>query len=267
MYSSSAAADAWRAGGRPVNRDLEGPLRGISALVAAGSARPRGVPDLPEPAPPVEAAGYWEARELLEAAGVEFAQARRVKRDQEALAAAAELGYPVVLKALGHVHKSDAGGVAVGLADAGALERRLSEMATLEASEYSVERTAPVEDGIELIVGSRRDPRFGPVTLVGMGGLYTEVLADVAFALAPVGEADAERLIGSLRAAPLLLGARGRPPLDVAAAARATAALSRVAAAHPEIDELEINPLLVVPGGALGLDARIVLGGGEGNAS
>jgi acyl-CoA synthetase (NDP forming) len=267
MYSSSAAADALRAGGLPVYRDLEGALRGISALVGAGSARPRGVPDLPEPAPPVEAAGYWEARELLEAAGVEFAQARRVERDQEALAAADELGYPVVLKALGHVHKSDAGGVAVGLADAGALERRLSEMATLEASEYSVERTAPVEDGIELIVGSRRDPRFGPVTLVGMGGLYTEVLADVAFALAPVGEADAERLIGSLRAAPLLLGARGRPPLDVAAAARATAALSRVAAAHPEIDELEINPLLVVPGGALGLDARIVLGGGEGNAS
>jgi acyl-CoA synthetase (NDP forming) len=93
-----------------------------------------------------------------------------------------------------------------------------------------------------------------------MGGLYAEVLADVAVALAPLGEADAEHLIGSLRGAPLLRGARGRPPLDVAAAARATAALSRAAAEHPEIDELEINPLLVLPGGALGLDARIVLG-------
>lgn len=267
MYWRSAAAEALRDGGMPVYRDLEGALRGISALVGAGSARPRGVPDLPEPAPPVEAAGYWEARALLEAAGVEFAEARRAKHDQDALAAADELGYPVVLKALGHVHKSDAGGVAVGLADAVALERQLSEMATLKASEYSVERTAPVEDGIELIIGSRRDPRFGPVTLVGVGGLYTEVLGDVAVALAPVGEADAERLIGSLRGAPLLLGARGRPPLDVPAAARTMAALSRVAAEHPEIDELEINPLLVLPEGALGLDARIVVGGGDGDAA
>jgi acyl-CoA synthetase (NDP forming) len=126
---------------------------------------------------------------------------------------------------------------------------------------------APVEDGIELIIGSRRDPRFGPVTLVGVGGLYTEVLGDVAVALAPVSEADAERLIGSLRGAPLLLGARGRPPLDLPAAARATAALSRMAAEHPEIDELEINPLLVLPGRALGLDARIVLGGRNGDAA
>ena len=266
MYWRSAAAEALRDGGIPVYRDLEGALRGISALVGAGSARPRGIPDLPAPAPPVKAAGYWEARGLLEAAGVEFAEARRVKHDQEALEAADELGYPVVLKALGHVHKSDAGGVAVGLADAVALQRQLSEMATL-ASEYSVERMAPVEDGIELIVGSRRDPRFGPVTLVGMGGLYTEVLGDVAVALAPIGEADAERLIGSLRGAPLLLGARGRPALDIPAAARATAALSRTAAEHPEIDELEINPLLVLPEGALALDARIVLGGGDRDAA
>jgi acetate---CoA ligase (ADP-forming) len=266
MYWRSAAAEALRDGGIPVYRDLEGALRGISALVGAGSARPRGVPELPQPGPPVGAAGYWEARALLEAAGVEFVEARRVKQDQEALAAADEIGYPVVLKALGHLHKSDAGGVAVGLADAVALKRELSSMATL-ASEYSVERTAPVEDGIELIVGSRRDPRFGPVTLVGMGGLYTEVLGDVAVALAPIGEADAERLIGSLRGAPLLLGARGRPALDVPAAARATAALSRAAAEHPEIEELEINPLLVLPEGAVGLDARIVLAGGDGDAA
>jgi acyl-CoA synthetase (NDP forming) len=167
-----------------------------------------------------------------------------------------------VLKALGQLHKSDAGGVAVGLADGEALEVQLSQMATLEASEYSVERTAPVEEGVELIVGTRRDPRFGPVTLVGMGGLYTEVLSDVAVALAPVGEAEAARLIRSLRAAPLLEGIRGRPSLDVQAAARATAAVSRVAAEHPEIAELEVNPLLVLPEGALGLDARIVLDGG-----
>jgi acyl-CoA synthetase (NDP forming) len=266
MYWRSAAADALREGQMPVYRDLEGSLAAIAALVRAGSTSPAGVPELPQPSPPLEATGYWAARELLETAGIEFAQARKARTPGEALAAAEELGYPIVLKALALEHKSDAGGVAVGLVDAAAVEEQLSRMATLQASEYSVERTAPLELGIELIVGARRDPRFGPVTLVGMGGLYTEVLSDVGAALAPVDEVEAERLIRSLRAAPLLEGARGRPALDIAAAARATACLSRVAAEHPEIDEIEINPLLVLPDGALGLDARMVLGGG-GDAS
>jgi acetate---CoA ligase (ADP-forming) len=261
MYWRSAAADALRGGQLPVYRDFEGSLTAIAALVRAGSARLGGVPELPQPSAPTEGTGYWAARELLEAAGIEFAQARRARSRDEVLTAAEELGYPIVVKALALAHKSDAGGVAIGLIDAAAVEEQLSKMATLKASEYSVERTAPLEQGIELIVGTRRDPRFGPVTLVGMGGLYTEVLSDVAAALAPVDETEAERLIRSLRAAPLLEGARGRPALDTAAAARATAVLSRVAAEHPEIDEVEINPLLVLPDGALGLDARIVLGG------
>jgi len=261
MYWRSAAADALREGQMPVYRDLEGSLAAIAALVRAGSARPGVVPELPPAAAPVEGTGYWAARALLETAGIEFAEAHRAGTPDEVLAAAEELGYPVVLKALALEHKSDAGGVAIGLLDAGAVEERLSKMATLGASEYSVERTAPLAEGIELIAGARRDPRFGPVTLVGMGGLYTEVLSDVAAALAPVDEAEAERLIRSLRAAPLLEGARGRPALDIAAAARALSIVSRVAAEHPEIDEVEINPLLVLPDGALGLDARIVLGG------
>ena len=109
------------------------------------------------------------------------------------------------------------------------------------------------------MIGARRDARFGPIALAGLGGIYAEALRDVAVALAPLDAARAERLLRSLRAAPLLGGARGRPPVDVAAAARALAALSEVAAAHPEIAEIEVNPLLVLPDGALGLDARIVL--------
>jgi acyl-CoA synthetase (NDP forming) len=260
MYWRSAAAAALRAGGIPVYRDLEGALRGIAALVAAGAAHPSGVPDLPEQGSSIVSAGYWDARGLLESAGIEFAQARRATEQTAVLAAAEELGYPVVLKALGQLHKSDAGGVAVGLVDAAAVAAQLSRMATLTPSEYSVERTAPVGEGVELIAGVRRDPRFGPVTLVGMGGVFTEVLADAAVALAPVDEKGADELIRSLRGAPLLTGARGRRPLDVSAAARTVAALSRVGAEHPEIDELEVNPLLVLPDGALGLDARIVLG-------
>ncbi len=96
--------------------------------------------------------------------------------------------------------------------------------------------------------------------LVGLGGVYAEVLDDVAVALAPIDDELAERLVRSLRAAPLLDGARGRPPLDVAAAARVVAAVSRAAAACPEVAELDVNPLLVLPAGALGLDARVLLG-------
>jgi len=116
-----------------------------------------------------------------------------------------------------------------------------------------------VDKGVELLVGIKRDARFGAVVLVGLGGVYAEILDDVAVALAPVGENEAEHLLGSLRGAPLLEGARGRPPLDVRGAARAVAALSRAGAACRHVAELEVNPLLVLREGVLGLDARIVL--------
>jgi hypothetical protein len=117
---------------------------------------------------------------------------------------------------------------------------------------------APIGDGAELLIGARWDPRLGPVALAGAGGVYAELLSDSAVALAPVSPEQAGALIASLRIAPLLRGARGRPALDLAAAARALSALSHVAAAHPELAELEVNPLLVLPSGALALDARFV---------
>jgi acyl-CoA synthetase (NDP forming) len=178
----------------------------------------------------------------------------------EARAAAAELGYPIAVKALGLLHKSDAGGVALGIEDEQALEESLARMATLSAEGYSVERMAPVGDGVELIAGSIQDARFGPVVLVGLGGVYAELLDDTAVALAPVDAPQAEELIRSLRGSAILAGARGRPPVNVAAAAEAVAALSRLAASRPDLGEIEINPLLVAPDGALALDARALSG-------
>jgi acyl-CoA synthetase (NDP forming) len=178
----------------------------------------------------------------------------------EARAAAAELGYPVAVKALGLLHKSDAGGVALGIEDEQALEEALARMTTLSGEGYSVERMAPVDDGIELIAGSIQDARFGPVVLVGLGGVYAELLDDTAVALAPVDVAQARELIRTLRGAPILTGARGRPPMNVAAAAEAVAALSRLAASRPDLAEIEINPLLVMPHGALALDGRALSG-------
>ena len=151
-----------------------------------------------------------------------------------------------MLKALGLLHKSDAGGVALGLADDAAVAAAAADMhERLAPIGYSVETMVPTEGGVELIVGARRDPRFGPLVLVGLGGIYAELLRDVRVALAPAGADELEELLLSLRGAGVLTGARGRAPVDVRAAAEAAAALSRVAAAHPEIAEIEINPLLV----------------------
>jgi len=223
---------------------------------------PAGVPPLPPPAAPVhpDAAGYAGARALLAAGGVPFVAGKVVGGADEAAAAAARLGYPVVLKALGPLHKSDVGGVVLGLRDERALRAAVADRAEwLAPAAFSVERTAPVAAGVELLIGARWDARFGPIALAGLGGVYAEALDDVAVALAPLEPDEAERLLLSLRAAPLLRGTRGRAPVDLGAAAGALAALSRVAAAHPEIAELEVNPLLALPDGALGLDARIVL--------
>jgi acyl-CoA synthetase (NDP forming) len=262
MYWRSGPAQTLRAKGVPVYRDVEAAVGVASRLARTTPAALVGVPELPEPAAPVQGEqDYYAARALLTAGGVPYVEARQVAGHQEALAAAAEIGFPVVLKALGALHKSDAGGVAVGLRDAKELAEALTRMeGALAPPWYSVEAMAPLSAGLELIVGAKRDPRFGPVLLVGAGGLYAEIVKDVAVALAPVTEAGAEALLRSLRVAPLLDGARGKPPVDVGAAARAAAALSRVAAEHPEIAEIEINPLLALPEGALGLDARIVLG-------
>jgi acetate---CoA ligase (ADP-forming) len=273
MHPQTAAASALRSRGVPVYRTIERAVGVLARLAEAGERKPRGVPGLPGAAraPSVLAAqtagnegeariaAYSDARALLAAGGVRFVPAHEVSSSDEAAAAAAEIGYPVVLKALGLLHKSDVGGVVTGLAEESALRVAFAELhGRLAPPAFSVETMAPVGDGVELLVGARWDARFGPVALVGLGGVFTEVLSDVAVALAPVDDATARELLLSLRAAPLLQGARGRPKADLDAAASAVAALSRVAAAHPEIAEIEVNPLLALPDRALGLDARVL---------
>lgn len=261
MFWDSGPARALRKGGVPVYRDIEAVIATLAALVEQELRPAAGVAEVGAAARPVRGGGYFEARELLAEGGVPFTPARRATTAAEAREAAAAVGYPVALKALGPLHKSDAGGVALGLADEHALADALSDMAARLAPEgYSVEAMADTSAGVELIVGCKRDARFGPLVLVGLGGVYAELMRDVAVALAPAGVDELEELLLSLRGAGVLTGARGRAPLDVRAAAEAAAALSRVAAAHPEIAEIEVNPLLVTPGGAVGLDARIVLG-------
>jgi acetate---CoA ligase (ADP-forming) len=260
MYPRSPSLVALRQAGVPVYREIEAAAWALARLADHAEQPPGGVPELPPSAPAEPVPGYWEARELLGSAGIAFPPARRVADLDGARAAASELGYPVVVKALGLVHKSDRGGVALALEDERDLEEALAQMATVSAEGYSVERMAPVAEGAELIAGCIRDPRFGPIVLVGLGGIYAELLDDTAVALAPVDRAEAEGLIRSLRGAPILEGARGRPPLHVQDAAAAIAALSLLAASRPDLAEIEINPLLVTPSAALALDARALSG-------
>ena len=257
MYADDRPNVALRDGGVPVYWTIEAAAASLSALEQLPAAS--GPPALPEQVTGPLDAGYFGSRTLLAEAGVPFVAARSAHTRDDVLAAAAEVGYPVVLKALGLLHKSDAGGVRVGLADADALAAAWSEMdGRLSPPGYSVEAMAPVADGIELIVGARRDPRFGPVALVGLGGIYAELLGDVGVALAPLDRGEAVRLLESLQGAALLKGARGGAAVDIAAAADAAVALSQLAASRPDIAEIEVNPLLVTPEGALALDARII---------
>ena len=260
MYPRGAAAQALRRAGVPVYESVEQAAAALALLAARGAWRPGVIPELPAPAPPSEGDGYLTARALLAGAGIRFVAHHEVTGAEEAVAAALQIGYPVVLKAIGvATHKSDAGGVVLNIASEAALRAAYARVqAALEPERCTIERMAPLSDGIELLVGARWDPRFGPVALAGSGGVYAEILRDTAVRLAPVTDTEAEAMLRSLRVAPLLTGARGRPPLDIAAAARALSALSAVAAAHPELSELEVNPLLVTRTEAIALDARFI---------
>jgi acetate---CoA ligase (ADP-forming) len=260
MHWISEPASALRESGIPVYRDAEAAVSVLDRLAVREKRPPRGIPVIPAPAEPLSRAGYFDGRALLESAGVEFAPAYEVSDARSAIAAAAKLGYPLVLKALGLLHKSDAEGVIIGITDEEALTAAFADlMLRLAPESCSVEHMVIAANSLELIVGARRDPRFGPIAIVGLGGIYAELLDDTAFALAPVDEAVALDLLGSLRTASLLEGRRGRPRLALRAVARALAAISQVAAVHHEIAEIEVNPLLVSTEAAIGLDTRVVL--------
>ena len=208
-----------------------------------------------------------EAFAALAEAGIAVAPFR-VVRDPDRLAeAAAELGFPVVLKAFGEalVHKSELGAVALGLGDAGALAAAVAAMASrltaagVHPDGYLLQRQ--IAGGREAILGVTRDPVIGPLVMAGLGGVAVEVWHDVAFRVAPIAEADARAMVAELRGAPLLGAFRGRPAGDVAALERALVRLAALAAAYPEIAECDVNPLLVLDQGqgCIAVDARIRL--------
>lgn len=206
------------------------------------------------------------SKQMLAATGIRTTEAHRAADADEAVAHAERIGYPVVLKILSPdvIHKSDAGGVALGLADAEAVRAACAAMraavgraqpgARLDG--FSVQRQA--EPGVEVIIGMSTDAQFGPVLMFGLGGVFVEVLRDVAFRLPPLRQTDAEAMLDDLRGAAVLTGARGEP-VDREALATMLLAVSRFVEAHPEVAELDLNPIFAYPDGAVAVDARVVV--------
>jgi acyl-CoA synthetase (NDP forming) len=210
----------------------------------------------------LEAGGTLDEAEslaLMADYGLPVLPHRIVETAAAAREAAAAIGWPVALKTAkrGLFHKSDAGGVRLGLADAAALDAAYAEMASRLGPRMLVMRMAG--KGIELSFGSVTDGQFGPLAMIGAGGILIEMMKDRRFALPPLDAAEARRLIDCLALRPLLDGKRGQPAADIAALAKAFAAFAvMVADLGSLVAEIDINPVLATPAGPVALDALVV---------
>jgi acyl-CoA synthetase (NDP forming) len=241
-----------REAGIPFIQGLPETIRAAQHLIRYAEALRR---PPPQPVAPLARSGRVEAEaleNLLAAAGVPPPRSARAATPEDAAAAAAKIGFPVAAKILSAqpLHKTELGGVALGLADAEAVRAACAAMADRLGARIDGFLVQEMVDGLELIVGVREDAQFGPVMVAGVGGVLVEILDDVAVRLLPVDEAQAEEMLLSLKSAALLGPFRGRPARDRAAAARAMAALSRIFLDQRHaLADVEINPLTVLAAG------------------
>ena len=211
-----------------------------------------------------------QALALLEVAGIPVAGWRVAADEDEVQAAAAELGFPVVLKlsASSLVHKTEAGGVILNLADSEAVGKAFVQLADIarrhvpQGESWQVVVMSQTAGGEEVLLGGRRDQAFGPVVAFGAGGVWTEILEDVALKIAPISPKEAQRQILETKMGQILQGVRGRPPADLPALSQALSALSHLMDRFPAIQEVDLNPVRVFPGekGLLALDVRVRVG-------
>jgi acyl-CoA synthetase (NDP forming) len=214
--------------------------------------------------------GDSEARQILTAYGIKIPVSELAATPEEAIEIANQIGYPVVLKIASPdiLHKTDVGGVKVGLSSAEEV-RDAFELMVYRAQRYLpqahlwgclVQQMVP-PGGLEVLVGMNRDPQFGPLVTFGLGGIYVEILKDVTFRIAPFAVQSAEKMLSEIRARALLDGVRGAPPVDKEAIVDTLLRIGQLVQDFPEIVELDINPLMVYPQGrgAIAIDMRLVL--------
>lgn len=269
--------DAIRASGVPLFRSADRALRALHRVAEMGAARARAerasaaAPAplaLPGAVPPNRIFAEWQGKRWLAELGVPVPRGALARSADDAVAIARGIGFPVVLKAQASElpHKSDVGGVIVGLADEAALRAAWARLHANVAAHRPglvldgalVEAMGP--KGLELVVGARRDADWGPVVLVGLGGIWIEVLKDVRLVAADLAEADVVDELKKLKAAAVLDGVRGEPGVDLQAIARVVVQIGAQMRANPALAEIDVNPLVAYPDRVLALDALVVVG-------
>ena len=208
-----------------------------------------------------------ESKTMLAKHGIPVIEAKLARSKREAVAISREIGFPVVLKVMSPdvVHKTDSGGVRLGLANATQVGRAYSEIVSSIRQAYpkarvqgvSVQRMAP--QGVEVIVGMSKDAQFGPVLMFGLGGILVEVLKDVSFRIVPVTKRDAGEMIREIKGYPILEGYRGQKPASIRALEELIVKVSEFVEKNPQIEELDLNPVFAYPDRAVAVDARIIL--------
>jgi acyl-CoA synthetase (NDP forming) len=208
-----------------------------------------------------------ESKILLSEAGVPVIETRLATSKQESVVMSKKLGFPVVLKIVSSeiIHKSDAGGVKLGLKTSKQVESAYEEILSSVKQKYpqaiidgiSVQKMA--RPGTEVIIGMTKDVQFGPVLMFGLGGILVEILKDVSFRIVPLEREDAREMICSIKGYPILEGYRGREPVDISILEELLLKVSRFVDDHPEIKELDLNPIFAYKDGAVAVDARVIL--------
>ncbi|HEY4712137.1 MAG TPA: acetate--CoA ligase family protein [Dehalococcoidia bacterium] len=209
-----------------------------------------------------------EAKDLLKQAGVNVVETKLAVSKEEAVSISKQLGYPVALKIASAdvVHKSDAGGVKLGLTTAAQVGKAYSDIMKSIKTQYpdakiqgvSVQKMA--QPGIEVIIGVSRDAQFGSVMMFGLGGILVEILKDVSFRIMPLERRDARDMIKEIKGYPALAGYRGQEPTDLAKLEEMILKVSAFVEKHPEVEQIDLNPVFAYSDGAIAVDARIILG-------
>lgn len=208
-----------------------------------------------------------EAKSVCLDYGIPVTKFELAKSEDEAVKFAEKIGFPIVLKIVSPdiIHKSDIGGVMVGLKNNDDIRRGYNQILQnvkkhdpkARITGVLVQEMAPA--ATEVIVGAIKDPQFGPAIMFGLGGVFVEVLKDVTFRVAPITEDDAREMISEVKAYPLLKGYRNTPPADIAVITKILLNTSKLVMDHQEIKELDLNPVIVYEKGAKTVDARIIL--------
>jgi len=209
-----------------------------------------------------------EAKELLKQAGVSVVDTKLVTSGEEAISISQQFGFPVVLKIASPdvVHKSDAGGVKLGLKTSKQVGKAYDDILKAIKKQYPEARIQGVavqkmaRPGVEVIIGVSKDAQFGPVIMFGLGGILVEILKDVSFRIVPLTQRDAREMIREIKGYPLLEGYRGQEPVDVANLEGLVLKVSNFVEQNPEVEELDLNPVFAYSDGAVAVDARIILG-------